>query len=71
MLVYDAARDKHFTGKLQPKWKGPYYIHEDLGNSAFKLRTMDGKLLLAPLNTALLKPYHDHKDWNPIILIEN
>ena len=71
VLVYDAARDKHFTGKLKPKWKGPYYIHEDLGNGAFKLRTMDGKLLLAPLNTALLKSYYNREDWTPTILIEN
>jgi hypothetical protein len=71
VLLYDAARDKHFTGKLKPKWKGPYYIHDNLGNGAFKLRTLDGKLLAAPLNTALLKPYHDRQNWEPTILIEN
>jgi Integrase zinc binding domain/Integrase core domain len=71
VLTYDAARDKHFTGKLKPKWKGPYYIHDDLGNGAFKLRTMEGKLLAAPLNHFLLKPYFDREEWEPIILIEN
>lgn len=71
VLVYDAARDKHFTGKLKPKWKGPYFIHDDLGNGAFKLRTMDGKVLAAPLNLALLKPYLDREKWEPTVYIEN
>ena len=55
VLLYDAARDKHFTGKLKPKWKGPFYIHDVLSHGAYKLQTMEGKTLAAPLNTLLLK----------------
>ena len=71
VLSYDAARDKHFTGKLKPKWKGPYYIYDDLGNEAFKLRTMEGKLLAAPQNHYQLKPYFDCEKWEPTIVFEN
>ena len=71
MLIYDAARDKHFTGKLKPKWKGPYYIHNVLKNGAYKLRTMDGKVLVVPINTQLLKKYYDREAWEPQILLEN
>jgi Integrase zinc binding domain/Integrase core domain len=69
VLMYDAARDKHFTGKLKPKWKGPYYIHNILKNNAYKLRTMEGKVLTAPINILLLKKYHDREAWEPIITV--
>src|SRR4051812_48248813 len=35
VLMYNATRDKHFTGKLKPKWKGPFYIHNVFSNNAF------------------------------------
>jgi hypothetical protein len=70
VLMYDAARDKHFTGKLKPKWKGPFYIHNVFPNDAFKLRTMEGKVLTAPINLFLLKPYFDRTSWEPLIIVE-
>ncbi|GJR03422.1 reverse transcriptase domain-containing protein [Tanacetum coccineum] len=30
------------SGKLRPKWEGPYEVTEALGNGAYKLRTMGG-----------------------------
>ena len=69
VLMYNAARDKHFMGKLKPKWKGPYYIHNTLRNGAYKLRTMDGKILTAPINILLLKTYYDREGWKPMITI--
>ncbi|GKD89049.1 hypothetical protein Tco_1364556 [Tanacetum coccineum] len=47
-LVYcknDANRAED-TGKLGPKWEGPYEITEALGRGAYKLRDRDGKHLL-------------------------
>jgi hypothetical protein len=69
VLMYDAARDKHFTGKLKPKWKGPYYIHNVLKNGAYKLRTTEGKVLTAPINILLLKRYYSRENWEPIIMV--
>lgn len=71
VLMYDAARDKHFTGKLKPKWKEPFYIHNTLPNNAYKLQTMDGKVLAAPINILLLKSYFDRETWEPVITLEN
>nr|GEX67684.1 reverse transcriptase domain-containing protein [Tanacetum cinerariifolium] len=34
------------SGKLGPKWEGPYEVIEALGNRAYKLRFMDGTILL-------------------------
>ncbi|GJX52012.1 hypothetical protein Tco_0280381 [Tanacetum coccineum] len=31
------------TGKLGPKWEGPYEVKEALGKGAYKLRDRDGK----------------------------
>jgi hypothetical protein len=70
VLMYNAARDKHFTGKPRPKWKGPLYILDILPHDVFKLRTMEGKVLAAPINLFLLKPYYDRTNWEPIIRIQ-
>ncbi|GKA29687.1 reverse transcriptase domain-containing protein, partial [Tanacetum coccineum] len=46
-LVYrnnDASRAED-TGKLGPKWEGPYKVTEALGKGAYKLRDRDGKQL--------------------------
>jgi hypothetical protein len=44
--------------KLQERWKGPYYVHEVMGNGAYRLRTLDGKILKTPVNSERLKLYH-------------
>ncbi|GJZ18292.1 hypothetical protein Tco_0554415 [Tanacetum coccineum] len=46
-LVYrnnDAIHAKD-SGKLSPKWEGPYEVTEALGKGAYKLRDRNGKLL--------------------------
>ena len=55
VLLYNAASDSHRSGKLEPKWKGPYYVHDKLPNEVFKLRTLRGEVLVAPINLRLLK----------------
>ena len=57
--------------KLEERWKGPYYIHADLGNGVYKLRTMERKILKVPINGARLKKYHQRALPEPIVLIEN
>src|SRR3954454_16636756 len=59
VLYYNAANETRRSGKLDPKWKGPYYIHEILINGSYKLREMEGRVLRAPVNTQLLKAYHE------------
>ena len=59
VLYYRALLDKQWSGKLEPKWKGPYYIHAILGNGAYKLCETNGKVLKAPVNGTYLKIYKE------------
>ncbi|GJU07689.1 hypothetical protein Tco_1124119 [Tanacetum coccineum] len=43
------------TGKLGPKWEGPYEVTEALGKGAYKLRDRDGKQLPRTWNVSNLK----------------
>jgi hypothetical protein len=42
-------------------WKGPYYVHEVLGNGVYKLRTLEGEILKVPVNSERLKLYHPRR----------
>ncbi|GJT49901.1 hypothetical protein Tco_0976058 [Tanacetum coccineum] len=46
-FVYRANHASHAedTGKLGPKWEGPYEVTEALGKGAYKLRNMEGREL--------------------------
>ncbi|GJT35298.1 reverse transcriptase domain-containing protein [Tanacetum coccineum] len=62
-LVYrnnDASRAED-TGKLGPKWEGPYEVTEALGYGAYKLRDRDGKKLPRTWNVSNLKKCYVHK----------
>ncbi|GJR64295.1 reverse transcriptase domain-containing protein [Tanacetum coccineum] len=57
-FVYRANDASHAedTGKLGPKWEGPYEVTEALGKGAYKLRDMEGRissLLKLPQNVLL------------------
>nr|GEW02415.1 reverse transcriptase domain-containing protein [Tanacetum cinerariifolium] len=43
------------SGKLGPKWEGPYEVTEALGNGAYKLRSTDGTVLPRMWNVTNLK----------------
>jgi hypothetical protein len=57
VLQYDAAKEKQWSGKLEDKWKGPYYIHEVLINGSYKIKEFDGRIFKTPVNGELLKEY--------------
>ena len=57
VLLYKSKLKGH--GKLEEKWKGPYRICEVLGNGAYKLETIDRKVLKAPINGDRLKQYRE------------
>lgn len=56
-FVYRANDASHTedTGKLGPKWEGPYEVTETLGKGAYKLRDMDGRELQRTWNICNLK----------------
>ena len=59
VLYFKVAQDQSHSGKLNPKWKGPFYIHDVRPHGAYKLRTMEGQVLVAPVNGTLLKYYNE------------
>ena len=58
VLLKDAAKEKQWSGKLTPKWKGPYEVHEEIGKNAYKIKNEDGRILKAPTNVKQLKKYY-------------
>src|SRR6266542_5447966 len=44
VLLYDAAKAKQWSGKLEEKWKGPYFIHDKLLNESYKLKDLKGNI---------------------------
>ena len=71
VLYYRAEKEKQWTGKLEEKWKGPFYIHAVGQNGSYKLRDMAGRVLKAPVNTSLLKPYYSRQNWVPTVVINH
>ena len=69
VLLKDAAKKKQWSGKLSSKWKGPYYIHDIVGGGAYKIRTLEGKVLKASYNVKHLKRYFDQRDKLPLVFI--
>nr|GEU74364.1 reverse transcriptase domain-containing protein [Tanacetum cinerariifolium] len=62
-LVYrnnDASRAED-TGKLGPKWEGPYEVTEALGKCTYKLTDLDGKQLPRTWNIRNLKKCYIYK----------
>jgi len=56
--------------KFAQKWKGPFYIHQAFDKGAYKLRTMDGKILKNPYNGDHLKRYIEDNSLEPVIVIQ-
>jgi hypothetical protein len=69
VLYYNAAKEKQWSGKLEDKWKGPYYIHEKLLNGSYKLKETNGQILKTPVNGELLKRYHSREQFIPYVVI--
>ena len=58
VLLKDAAKEKQWSGKLTPKWKGPYRIHQEIGKNTYKLKDQNGRILKIPTNVKHLKKYN-------------
>ena len=56
--------------KFSAKWKGPFYIHQALDKDAYKLRTMNGKILKNSYNGDHLKKYIENNNLESIIVIQ-
>jgi hypothetical protein len=57
VLYFNVTLDHSHSGKFNPKWKGPFVIHQVLPHGAYKLAVNEGQLLPTPINGNLLKLY--------------
>ena len=69
VLLKDSAKEKQWSKKLTDNWKGPYYIYEVYGKRAYKIQTIDGKILKATQNVKNLKKYYNRRNIQPRVLI--
>src|SRR6266498_3992405 len=69
VLLYDAAKAKQWSGKLEEKWKGPYFIHDKLLNGSYKLKDFKENIFKILVNGEILKRYHDRQNYVPYITI--
>ncbi|GJX44994.1 reverse transcriptase domain-containing protein, partial [Tanacetum coccineum] len=62
-LVYRNNEASHAedTGKLGPKWEGPYEVTEALGKGSYRLKDRNGKELPRTWNVCNLKKCYIHK----------
>ena len=69
VLLKESSKEKQWTGKLSQNWKGPYYIYEIYGRGAYRIKTLDGKIIKATQNVKNLKNYFDRADNLPRIFV--
>ena len=62
-------KKKQWSGKLEEKWKGPYYVHEIIHKGSYKIKTVEGRIMKTPVNGELLKEYRDRADFEVMIRI--
>ena len=69
VLLKESSKEKQWTGKLSQNWKGPYYIYKIYGRGAYRIKTLDGKIIKATQNVKNLKNYFDRADNLPRIFV--
>ena len=69
-LVLKFKHTKEERGKFQPKWTGLYTVYKVYRNGAYKLRTIDGRILKSSINENNLRSYQIRNFPEPIVVIE-
>lgn len=60
VLLYRDSLETSWSGKLEPKWEGPFYVHDKKGTT-FTLRNLDGVIRRYPVHRNRLKKYYKPK----------
>ena len=68
VLYHDTTKEKHYSGKLEEKWKGSHTINAILLNESYKIADQY-RVLRTPVNGNRLKKY-DQWNLKPIVVIE-
>ena len=68
VLVYNKSLDKHFSGKGEPRWRGPYAIVARRPSGAYIVQELDGAVLKQLIAWKRLKSYVPRQGLEPAIL---
>ena len=68
--LFDAQRFASHSRKLDPKWQGPYAIHETLSYGAYRLKESNTeRVLSATYHGSQLKPLRVYPLLEPVIIL--
>ena len=59
VLLYKSVKTKVYKNKFRKKWTEPYYIYDIIVPEAYKLRTIEDKVLRMMINIKQLKKYYE------------
>ena len=68
--MHDTAKSKTQSGKLDPKWNGPYRVCTVLGKGVYRIAHLNGETLDKPINAKRLKLYHQRAAMEPRVIID-
>jgi Integrase zinc binding domain/Integrase core domain len=57
ILIFRNIVESSWSAKMEPKWEGPYLIHDIKGQSIF-LRNSNGSVMTSPVHRSKIKLYH-------------
>jgi Integrase zinc binding domain/Integrase core domain len=57
VLLYRSMLESNWSAKLEPKWEGPYLIH-NIKEQSIWLRTVNGSILPTAVHRSKIKKYH-------------
>ena len=69
-MIHRTSLQNRYDVKFEPKWKGPYIIHQVLDKGAYKVKTLEGKIVKHEIHGNRLKQFHERKHLVPIVVIE-
>ena len=70
IMVHRTSLQNRYDVKFEPKWKGPYIIHQVLDKGAYKIKILEGKILKHEAHGNHLKKFHEKPSLIPMVIIE-
>lgn len=71
VLRYQSAKAATHSGKLEPKWEGPFTVQAVMGKGVYRLEDSDGSIVDVPVHVQRLKRYHLRRHWEPMIILDD
>ena len=69
VLLHNTKLMSQWSGKLEPKWTGPFTVQKKLTKGSYLIKNKFGKTLSTPIHSDRLKIYKERMS-EPMIVIE-